>query len=92
MRPEIQTFSDGRFQLRVSENGEPYPPEMIYEFSPAYEMQRARFSASFWTWHRRLEEAGTLRHRAEECPERRGVDVKHWTPPNGWRMLHLPAT
>lgn len=89
--PVIQTFADGAVQMRVSENSESPPAEMIYEFSPGYALQRARFSDSFWTWHRRLEAEGILRHRAEECPERQGLEVKHWTPANGWRTVHVPA-
>ena len=89
--PEIQTFSDGSFQLRVSENGEPYPPEMIYEFSPPHALQRARFSERFWDWHRRLHAGGKLTHDERDCPLRTGLDVREWTPAAGWHTVRVPA-
>lgn len=88
--PVIQTFADGAIQLRVSENGEPYPPEMLYEFSPDQRVQRARFSERFWDWHRRLEAAGLLTHDERSCPLRGSLDVPHWTPGDGWRTVQRP--
>ena len=89
--PEIQTFSDGHFQLRVSENSDPSPPEMIYEFSAAHAVTRARFSERFWDSHRRLHADGTLQHDERDCPLRAGLDVREWTPSTGWHILRVPA-
>lgn len=89
--PVIQTFADGALQLRVSENGEPYPPEMLYEFAPGYSLQRARFSERFWAWHRRLEGEGLLTHDQRSCPLRGSLDVRHWTAGDGWRTVSVPS-
>lgn len=87
--PTVMTFADGAVQVHALEAGEPQFGATIYELSPDLVLRSARFSDSFWEWHRRLEQQGRLNHRAEECPERRGLDVRHWTPGAGWETVRV---
>lgn len=61
--------------------------EAIYEFDSELNLQRARVSDAYWIWHRELERAGRIDHRAEDCPDQGGLPVREWTPNDGWRKL-----
>ncbi len=92
--PTVITFDDGTVQVHVMESAAPAIASTIYELAPAaerlgrerppYELREARFSDSYWNWHRQLEAEGRLNHAAADCPERRGLDVEDWTPERGW--------
>lgn len=92
--PTVITFDDGTVEVHVMESAAPAIASTIYELAPAegtlgaerppYELREARFSDSYWNWHRRLEAEGRLNHAAADCPERRGLDVEDWTPGRGW--------
>lgn len=54
------------------------PATAIYEFSHDLQLRSARYSVSYWDWHRRLEAEGRLTHTRDACPEREGppsIDV-----------------
>jgi hypothetical protein len=89
--PDIQTFPDGSVQLRVSENSEPAPAEILYEFSSPSAPQRARFTDRYWDWHNRLRVERRIDHGAETCPLSGRLDVRHWTPASGWQLVGLPS-
>ncbi|MBI4265748.1 MAG: hypothetical protein HY657_15340 [Acidobacteria bacterium] len=89
--PAVVTFVDGTVQVHVLENAGPEIAATIYELSPDLRLHRARFSDSFWEWHRLLEAEGKLDHRAEDCPELRGLEVQHWTPDGSWQTIVVPV-
>lgn len=61
--------------------------ELIVELSPTFDVVRRAVSDTFWEWHRRLEQAGSLDHSREACPYRDGPIVREWTPAVGWRTI-----
>lgn len=95
--PTVVTFDDGAVQVHVMESASPDIAATIYELAPAtagsdassppYELRGARFSDSYWNWHRQLEADGKLNHAAEDCSERRGLEVGTWTAATGWQTL-----
>ncbi len=48
------------------------PATAIYEFSLDLQLRAARYSVSYWDWHRRLEAEGRLTHTRDACPEKDG--------------------
>jgi len=82
--PSVMTFEDGTIQVQAIESTGPVVAAAIYEFGPDLTLRSARLSDSFWEWHRLLERDGKLDHRAEDCPERRGLEVQRWTRAEGW--------
>lgn len=89
--PSAQIYEDGTVFVRVLASEGLKIAETIYELGPDFEVRTARFSDSFWEWHRRLEDEGKLHHRAQDCPERRGLDVQSWTPDAGWQTQRVPV-
>ncbi len=89
--PTLMTFDDGSVHVHALESSGPNIAAMIYEFAPDLTLRGARFSDSFWEWHRRLEADGKIRHSSDECPERGGLEVRHWAPENGWTTLKVPV-
>jgi hypothetical protein len=85
--PTVVTSTDGRVQVHVLSSESPNIADTIFDFDPDLSLREARFSDSFWEWHRRLEAEGRLQHTAAECPERRGLKVQRWTPAAGWDTL-----
>jgi hypothetical protein len=83
--PRLHALPGGDFELRMSFEHGPSAPEVIYTLSPDFVVRDARTSDSYWDWHRRLERAGALHHSAADCPERRGLRIRAWTPEGGWR-------
>jgi hypothetical protein len=72
-------------EIRIQQSADQqHPAEIIFEFTRDFRVVRARPSDSYWTWHRRLETAGVLKHSAEACPERRGFAVRTWDRDRGW--------
>lgn len=62
--------------------------DVIYEFSPALDLVRARFSERYWDAHRMLEAEHKLDHTVEACPDRDGPRaILIWEPATGWRKL-----
>lgn len=66
--------------------------ELILEFAPDMTPVRARMSDAYWTWHRRMESEGRVRHSSEACPDRRGVELREWRRGEGWRRLLVPSS
>jgi hypothetical protein len=66
--------------------------ELILEFAPDMTPVRARMSDAYWTWHRRMESEGRVRHSSEACPDRRGVELREWRRGVGWSRLLVPSS
>jgi len=71
-------------EVRIAQNEEGEPPELIVEFTPALGLRALRVSDSYWTWHRRLEAAGHLAHTRDGCPDRQLPEVLVWKRERGW--------
>lgn len=79
--------------LRTYQNGsDPGGGELILEFAADMTPVRARMSDAYWTWHRRMEDQGRVRHSAEACPDRRGVELREWRRGGGWSRLAVPSS
>lgn len=87
--PSIQTFEDHSAQVETHESEGGVTGTVIFTFSPDAELRSARFSDAFWEQHRLLEADGALTHTEANCPERRGLDVQHWTPAGGWQRVRV---
>ncbi len=59
--------------------------EAIVELDGSLCPVRARFSDTYWTWHRQLEAEGRIDHPADQCPDRAGIEFEMWTAAEGWR-------
>lgn len=78
--------------LRTYQNGtDPGGGELILEFAADMTPVRARMSDAYWTWHRELERAGRVRHSAEACPDRRGIELREWQRDRGWTRRYIPS-
>ncbi len=88
--PALQTFPDGSLQVQTHESAGSGIATMVFDLSPSLELRRTRVSDTYWDWHRRLEEGGLLRHSAQACPIRGGLDVQRWTPATGWQTIRVP--
>lgn len=79
--------------LRTYQNGNnPGGGELILEFAPDMTPQRARMSDAYWTWHSQMERQGLVRHAADACPDRRGVELREWQRGRGWRHVFVPSS
>jgi hypothetical protein len=83
--PTLLMEPDGMLLVHTIQSGDPNFAAVIYDIAPDLTIRAARFSDSFWEWHRRLENQGLLHHSSDACPERRGLDVQDWTRATGWR-------
>lgn len=70
----------------------PANAEVIYEFTRDLRLRRVRHSDTYWGFHRRLEKDRLLEHTADDCPERRGHDVRIWERGKGWTGLRVGPT
>jgi hypothetical protein len=92
LNPRINVFDSGAIELRVPAAPDALPgAEIIWEFSPTFDVETAGASGTYWDWHRRLEAQGLVTHRGEACQEQRGFTVREWTPQAGWRTIAVPA-
>ena len=65
----------------------------IFEFSlePEIKPMRLTYSDSYWLRHREHEQAGDLKHSAEQCPDRTQPKlVRRWTPDSAWTTVRVP--
>lgn len=85
--PSIDTFANGTTHVQVHETPGPNIGTTIYELSPTFRVQTARFSDAFWEWHDRLHGSGVLNHPASNCPERAVRPVRVWTRDTGWQTV-----
>lgn len=87
---EISILPSGAVEVRVQQTlGDAEPAEAIFEFDADLRLRRSRVNDTYWTWHRELERAGRVTHTADQCPDRRGLSVREWTPNAGWRELPI---
>ena len=89
--PTVDGLANGGVQVQVPEGAGPNVAATIYQLSPDMGVVQARFSDSFWEWHRRLEQEGRIRHTADTCPERRGTQIQSWTRAAGWNVVRVPV-
>lgn len=89
--PAIESFDDGRVQVRIIDSSDPHRAETIFEFTPEFDITQARVSDSFLQWHRQLEAEGRVTHLVSECPDRLAREVQRWTPADGWRTIRVPS-
>jgi len=61
--------------------------DLIIELSPSFEIVKRSVSDTFWEWHGRLEQTGSIDHQRNACPYRDGPIVREWTPARGWRTI-----
>ncbi len=86
--PSIETFEDGSVQVETHESDVGAIGTILYTFSPDAVLREARFNDAYWDQHRRVG-AAALTHNDAECPERRGLAVRHWTPGGGWETVQI---
>ena len=86
--PNVTTFEDGAVQVQTHESDGPSFAAAVYDLKN-FDITNARLADSYWEWHRRLEAEGRLSHTSDMCPERRSLEVQHWTPGNGWRPVKV---
>ncbi|HEX4811686.1 MAG TPA: hypothetical protein VFV66_02895 [Nonomuraea sp.] len=83
----------GGITVRTYQNGnDAGGGELILEFAPDMTPIRARMSDAYWTWHHRMETEGRVRHSADACPDRRGVELREWRRGAGWSRLLVPSS
>ena len=70
-----------------SPRGETSDADATFEFDANFMLRRSRVSEAYWVWHQELERTGKITHTAAECPDRRGLPIREWTPVAGWREL-----
>lgn len=90
--PTLYMLEDGRAQVWVHETVGSLGPSTIYEFGgPGFADVRARYTDSYWQWHREAERGGVVDHSTDGCPERSILTVSRWLPGAGWTSLRLAA-
>ncbi|MBI1738961.1 MAG: hypothetical protein HYR58_06910 [Acidobacteria bacterium] len=66
----------------------------LFEFSldPEIVAKRLTYSDSYWLRHREHEQAGDLKHSAEQCPDRtQPKTVRRWTLATGWTVVSVSS-
>ncbi|MCL4524030.1 MAG: hypothetical protein M1453_08535 [Acidobacteria bacterium] len=66
----------------------------LFEFSvePDIVPMRINYADSYWVRHREHEQAGDLKHSAEQCPDRiQPKSVRRWTPDAAWTTVTVPS-
>lgn len=86
--PSVQTFEDGSVQVETHESDAGAVATLVYTFSADAALREVRFNDAYWDQHRRIG-AAALAHGDVECPERLGLDVRHWTPGRGWETVKV---
>ena len=89
--PAVHTFGDGAVQVHVMASGDPNAAATVYELSSDFSILGAGFNDAYWEWHRRLEHEGRLTHERDSCPHLHGLEVRLWTPKEGWHSAAVSA-
>lgn len=74
-RAQVEVQTDRILATTIEIPAEAEPATAIYEFSRDMKFLRARYSVSYWDWHRKLEAEGRVKHTRETCPHRNGPPV-----------------
>src|ERR1700752_2642276 len=84
----------GGIEVQTAETATPGEVGVMghFEFSPDFELTKARWSDGYAELHKALEREGKIDHPWEKCPDRAGPRlIRAWNPQRGWTTLHLNA-
>lgn len=92
MVADIQT-PDAAGAVEVSVRHPGRSMRAVYRVSRDLTPLSVAFSDDYWKVHQELSDAGKIKHRAEDCPERHnGINVRLWQPATGWTDVRVGPT
>ncbi len=81
----------GGITLDVQETASPETEVSYHEVSQYFEPERVVYGSGWRAMHERFERDGRIKHRYEDCPERKlGAVMRVWDEKGNWRAVTIP--